>query len=88
MSRALVTGTSTAFGAPGRMDYTAIGWQVNIAAHLQVSCEPSKVLISHPTWVLVRDEVPCVAKTEIRVKGIRDPVKIYEVTASFQTAGV
>lgn len=72
------------FGARGRMDYTAIGRQVNIAARLQVSCEPGKVLISHPTWVLVRDEVPCTAKGEIQVKGTRDPVKVYEVAASFQ----
>jgi adenylate cyclase len=29
------------FGAPGRMDYTAIGRQVNLAARLQVNCDSS-----------------------------------------------
>jgi class 3 adenylate cyclase len=70
------------FGTPGRMDYTAIGRQVNLAARLQVSCEPGKVLLAHSTWVLVRDEIDCVPKGEIQVKGIRDPVMVYEVSDS------
>ncbi len=71
------------FGAPGRMDYTAIGRQVNLAARLQVNCDPGKILLSHATWVLVRDEIPCEPKGEIQVKGIRDPVNVYEVTAPY-----
>ena len=71
------------FGAPGRMDYTAIGRQVNLAARLQVSCEPSKILLAHSTWSLVRDDIPCVSRGEIQVKGIRDPVKVYEVAAPY-----
>jgi class 3 adenylate cyclase len=71
------------FGAPGRMDYTAIGRQVNLAARLQVNCEPGKVLLSHATWVFVRGEIPCEPKGEIQVKGIRDPVNVYEVTAPY-----
>jgi adenylate cyclase len=67
------------FGAPGRMDYTAIGRQVNLAARLQVSCEPGKILLAHSTWVLVRDEIECVPKGDIQVKGIRDSVMVYEV---------
>jgi len=69
------------FGCEGRMDYTAIGRQVNMAARLEVNCEPSKILISHTTWSLIRDEIPCVPKGEITVKGFRDPVKVYEVVA-------
>jgi class 3 adenylate cyclase len=67
------------FGAPGRMDYTAIGRQVNLAARLESQCEPGRILISHATWVLVRDHVPCAYKGEILVKGIHVPVKVYEV---------
>jgi class 3 adenylate cyclase len=69
------------FGAPGQVDYTAIGRQVNLAARLQVSCDPGRILISHV--VLVRDEIPCEPKGEIQVKGIRDAVKVYEVTAPY-----
>jgi len=71
------------FGARGRMDYTAIGRQVNLAARLQVSCRPGKILLSHATWVFVRDQIACEAKGEIQVKGIRDAVRVYEVTAPY-----
>jgi adenylate cyclase len=67
------------FGSRERLDYTAIGRQVNLAARLQVRCEPGKVLLSHSTWVLVRDEIPCTAKGAITVKGIHNPVNVYEV---------
>jgi class 3 adenylate cyclase len=71
------------FGARGRMDYTAIGRQVNLAARLQVNCEPDRILISHATWVLVHDEIECIPKGEIHVKGIRDPVLVYEVSPPY-----
>jgi len=74
------------FGARGRMDYTAIGRQVNLAARLQVNCEPGMILISHATSVLVRDDVPCVPKGEIYVKGMRDAVLVYEVSAPYPIA--
>jgi adenylate cyclase len=67
------------FGSKTRMDYTAIGRQVNLAARLQTQCEPDRVLLAHSTWVLVRDEVPCGPKGEIAVKGFREPVTVYEV---------
>ena len=65
------------FGSQRRMDYTAIGRQVNLAARLEASCEPGNVLISHSTYALVSDEIPCVPKGEIHVKGIHQPVKVY-----------
>jgi class 3 adenylate cyclase len=68
------------FGSKERMDYTAIGRQVNIAARLQVYCEPGKILLSHATWVLVKDRVACTEKGEIPVKGMERPVKVYEVS--------
>ena len=67
------------FGSKDRLDYTAIGRQVNLAARLQVNCEPGKVLLSHSTWALIKDEIACVPKGEIQVKGIQNPVKVYEV---------
>lgn len=67
------------FGSDRRMDYTAIGRNVNLAARIQASCEPGKILISHATWLLVQDEIPCAPKGEITVKGFRDPVSVYEV---------
>jgi len=75
------TGQATvgSFGSSGRMDYTAIGRQVNLAARLQVHCEAGRILLSQSTWMLVRDDVPCVPKGEIQVKGLLRPVVVYEV---------
>ena len=67
------------FGSAGRMDYTAIGNQVNLAARIQTQCPPGSVLISHSTWGLVKDHTDCTAMGEIAVKGIHYPVKVYEV---------
>jgi class 3 adenylate cyclase len=69
------------FGSKGRMDYTAIGRQVNLAARLQANADPDRILIGHSTWVLVRDAVNCIAKGDIQVKGLRQPVRAYEVVA-------
>ena len=68
------------FGSRGRMVYTAIGIQANLAARIQAQCAPGKVLISHTTWALVHEEIPCTSQGEIQVKGIHYPVKVYEVS--------
>ena len=77
-----------AFGARGRMDYTAIGRQVNLAARLQVASAPGRILLSHATWALVKDAVHCVPKGEIEVKGFHAPVRVYEVDESLSPDAV
>jgi class 3 adenylate cyclase len=67
------------FGSRRRMDYTAIGRQVNLAARLQAQCRPDGILLSHSTWALVKDELHCEPKGEIVVKGFHEPVLVYEV---------
>jgi adenylate cyclase len=69
------------FGSEGRTTYSAIGNQTNLSARIQEHCEPGTVLISHTTWGLVKDEIPCVEKGEIEVKGLHYPVRVYEVSA-------
>jgi adenylate cyclase len=73
------------FGAKQRMDYTAIGRQVNLASRLQVACEPGRILLSQPTWLLVHDAIRCVPKGEIEVKGMHHPVTVYEVDEPFSS---
>lgn len=67
------------FGSTGRTTYSAIGNQTNLTARIQEACEPGKVLLSHSTWALVKDELPCTERGRIEVKGIHYPVRIYEV---------
>jgi class 3 adenylate cyclase len=69
------------FGSEGRMTYTAIGLNTNIAARLQSACEPGEVLLSEASWALVRDEVPCELRGEVACKGVHFPVRAYAVSA-------
>ncbi len=67
------------FGSEGRTTYSAIGTQTNLTARIQAECEPGRVLMSHSTWALVQDQVPCEACGEIEVKGLHFPVRVYQV---------
>ncbi|MFL6090084.1 MAG: adenylate/guanylate cyclase domain-containing protein [Aeromicrobium sp.] len=75
------TGIATVgnFGSEERTKYTALGKQVNIAARIQSQCEPGNVLLSHPTWLLVRDEISCTPKGELTLKGLHKPMPAFEV---------
>jgi class 3 adenylate cyclase len=70
------------FGSSTRMDYTAIGRQVNLAARIQAECRPDGILLSQSSWLLVRDDVSCSPLGEISVKGVREPTKVYEVVST------
>lgn len=69
------------FGSAGRMAYMAVGRPINLAARLQANCTPGNILVSHSTWLLVRDTFPCVDKGEIQVKGTHFSVKVYEISS-------
>jgi class 3 adenylate cyclase len=75
------TGMATVggYGSSERKEYTAMGMQVNIAARLESACTPGKILMSHTTWVLVKDDIPYLEKGEFEIKGYHLPIKVYEV---------
>jgi class 3 adenylate cyclase len=75
------TGMTTVggFGSEGRRHYTAIGMQTNLAARLEAACEPGQILISHTTWALIKEELPCLEMGEIQVKGFHRPLRTYRV---------
>jgi class 3 adenylate cyclase len=75
------------FGSVDRMDYTAIGAEVNLAARLQSLAEPGHIVISYETYVIVRDIVAARALPQITVKGIGRMVVPYVVEGVLDEAG-
>lgn len=67
-------------GSQERLDYTAIGDTVNLAARLESNAKPKQILISASTYQLVKEAINCQALEPIQVKGKSKPVKIYEVS--------
>ncbi|MCU0848306.1 MAG: adenylate cyclase [Spirochaetes bacterium] len=67
------------FGCNDRLDYTIIGGQVNLASRLESIAEPDQILISNETYSLVKDEIECLKKDSVNVKGIAYPVQTYQV---------
>lgn len=67
------------FGCESRMDYTIIGRDANLASRLQNAAEVDEILISNDTYLLVRDKVMCREKGVVRLKGIAEPVQVWQV---------
>lgn len=66
------------FGSTLRATYTGIGLQMNIAARVQAQAEPGGILLSNTSWHLVKDDVSCVPRGQVMVKGVHFPIELYE----------
>jgi class 3 adenylate cyclase/HAMP domain-containing protein len=67
------------YGSEGFMEYSAIGLNTNLASRLEQACEPGEIYISHTSWALVKDEIPCEEVGTIEVKGFHYPIQTYRV---------
>ena len=67
------------YGSEGFMEYSAIGLNTNLASRLEQACEPGEIYLSHTSWALVKDEIPCEEVGTIEVKGFHYPVQTYRV---------
>jgi class 3 adenylate cyclase len=65
------------YGSEGRMTYTAIGLQTNIAARVQAKCEPGQILMTEATWRLLGSDNRGQFVGEIECKGVHFPVSVY-----------
>ena len=67
------------YGSEGFMEYSAIGLNTNLASRLEQACEPGEIYISHATWALIKDVIPCEEVGTIEVKGFHYPIKTYRI---------
>jgi len=69
-------------GSDLRMDYTAVGQTTHLAARLEQTAMPGSILISADTLRLVEDYVQVKPLGLVRVKGLAEPLEIFEVTGA------
>jgi len=67
------------YGSEGFMEYSAIGLNTNLASRLEQACQPGEIYLSHASWALVNDEIPCEEVGTIEVKGFHYPIQTYRV---------
>lgn len=65
------------YGSEGRMTYTAIGTQTNIAARIESAAEPGEILVSYATNELLGEERQLEPRGELNVKGVHFPIKVF-----------
>ena len=66
-------------GTARRMDYTAIGDTVNVAARLTAEAAPDQILISSATWDSLREKVPARRLPPRKLKGRGEPIETFEI---------
>jgi len=67
------------FGSKLRLDYTAFGSPVNLAARLQSASPPGGVLVSEQTHKLIKQEINCSDFETMMPKGFSRPINTYLV---------
>jgi len=66
-------------GSSRRLSYTALGSNVNLAQRLESAAPVDGILISHKTYLYVKDHVSVRPLSKINAKGFNDPVDAYEI---------
>lgn len=67
-------------GSSQRVDYTALGATINLAARMETICPPGQCVISEATLSLLRRPQAFQPMGEHRFKGINRPIQIYQTT--------
>ena len=67
-------------GVEGRFDYTPIGGAVNLAARLSDHAEDGEILLSRRTRAELDERVKSIARDDIKLKGIQQPVEVHALS--------
>src|SRR3989454_6812114 len=68
-----------AVGSDLRMDYTAVGQTTHLAARMEQLADPGSSLLSADTLALVEGQIQVKALGPMPVKGLAEPVEVYEM---------
>jgi class 3 adenylate cyclase/tetratricopeptide (TPR) repeat protein len=71
-----------AIGSDLRMDYTAVGQTTHLAARMEQLADPGAIVITLDTLALAEGYVEVKPLGPVSVKGLADPIEVYEVTGA------
>jgi predicted ATPase/class 3 adenylate cyclase len=74
-----------AIGSDLHMDYTAVGQTTNLAARMEQLADPGTALVAPATLTLAEDFVSVRSLGLTPVKGVSEPVHVYELTGANPT---
>src|SRR6266566_8614187 len=69
-----------ALGSDLHVDYTAVGQTTHLAGRMEQLAEPGAIVIGPATLSLVADYIAVKPLGPVRVKGLAEPVDVYELT--------
>ena len=68
------------FGSQQRLDYTAFGSPVNLAARLETLALPGEIVVSQQTFELISGDIDCTPYNTVTPKGFYRPVNTYTIS--------